>query len=87
MDDIFKTLSHDQMVNIEASLANDENSTDEELIEFFTDELGLTKEQAEHAVSFREQYFVNIFAEGQSPIFGEDNCFKFNPNTKDFEKS
>lgn len=86
MDDIFKTLSHDQMINIEISFSNDEYSTDEALIEFFTNDLGLTKEQAEHALSFRQLYLDHIFASGHSPIFGKDGCLKYEVQSGDFVK-
>jgi hypothetical protein len=38
---------------IEATLANDENSTDAELVEYFTSEIGVTADEAAKAISRR----------------------------------
>lgn len=86
MDDIFKTLSYNQMHGVESVLMNDENSSDEEMVEFIIEEYDLSKEQAEHAVSFRQLYRVNMFASGFSPIFGKEYCLKFDVKTRGYIK-
>ncbi|MEP4441958.1 MAG: hypothetical protein ABJ059_00700, partial [Hyphomicrobiales bacterium] len=48
-----------QHEGVEDQLSNNETSTDEELIDFFQDEFGLTKQQAAHWVSKRGSYLMN----------------------------
>lgn len=48
---------------IKATLSNDENSTNQELVEYFTEEGRLTKEEAELWVSRRSFYLNNIVEE------------------------
>lgn len=45
-----------QRTAVEATLANDEVSTDEELLEYFQREIGLTKREAESALRFRDKW-------------------------------
>lgn len=45
---------------IKATLANDENSSDEELISYFMKEGGLSREEAQKWVSQRTKYLNNI---------------------------
>ena len=42
-------------------LANDENSSDEELLEYFMREFGLSREDAARWVALRTEYRVNMF--------------------------
>ncbi len=48
---------------INATLHNDENSTDEELILYFMEELGLSRRQAEMAVGQRDKCLIDMFYE------------------------
>lgn len=81
MNPIFNTLTHATLANIEDQLANNEVSVDEELWDFFVDDLGLTAEQADAAVALRPQYQREIFISGQSPLF-QENTVSFDPKGK-----
>ncbi|WP_020404900.1 hypothetical protein [Gracilimonas tropica] len=52
-------LTQSQHEGVEDQLSNNETSTDEELIDFFQDEFGLTKQQAAHWISKRGSYLMN----------------------------
>ncbi len=56
-----KPLTSFQVRWLEAVLANDENASDEGLVEYFLDN-GLDAEQAAFAISCREDYQKNIEA-------------------------
>ncbi len=51
-------LNESQLNWIKDSLSNDENSSDEELVEFFINEIGLTQQQAEYWISKRTYYLT-----------------------------
>jgi len=69
MNPIFNTLTVATLDNIEDQLANNEVSTNEELWDFFIEELGLTAEQADAAVALHPRYLGQIFLIGQSPLY------------------
>ena len=46
---------------IKQCLANDENSSDEELLEYFVKECGLSRVEATQWVALRPEYRVNMF--------------------------
>src|SRR5687768_15112791 len=46
---------------IKQTLANDENTSDEELLEYFEKEGGLSREEAARWVTLRSEYRVNMF--------------------------
>ena len=84
MNPIFNTLTVATLDNIEDQLANNEVSTNEELWDFFIEELGLTAEQADAAIALRPRYLGQIFLIGQSPLY-QDNPVSFDPEAKVFK--
>ena len=44
---------------LQTTLANDEASTDEEIVALWTEECGISKDAAEAAIKFRDQFFLN----------------------------
>ncbi|WP_458737150.1 hypothetical protein [Pseudomonas chlororaphis] len=83
MNPIFKHLTPAILANVDDQLTNNEVSDNEEMRNFFVDELGLTAEQADAAVALRPQYMGRIFLTGQSPLFLE-NAVAFDPLAKGF---
>ncbi|MBA6130007.1 hypothetical protein [Pseudomonas juntendi] len=83
MNAIFKSLTKQALANIEDQLSNNEVSTDGELIDFFIEALELTLEQAEAAVSLRDQYRMQIFLEGHGPLHQQQTQV-FDPITQSF---
>jgi len=69
MNLIFNNLTQQILENIEDQLANNEVSTNEELWDFFVEELEMTAEQADGAVALRPKYLGQIFLTGHSPLF------------------
>lgn len=61
-------LTHDNIEWIEGVLSNDENSTKEELVEYFTRN-GLTAEQAQTVVQHRDDYLNDILFNGSGPLW------------------
>lgn len=61
-----RILSLKQKDQIQTTLANDEASTDEEIIELWTQECSVPREAAEAAIKYRPQFFVN----GHLDLFG-----------------
>ncbi|SMF20069.1 MULTISPECIES: hypothetical protein [unclassified Pseudomonas] len=84
MNPIFNNLTTAVLDNIEDQLANNEVSTNEELWDFFIEELDITAEQADAAVALRSQYLGQIFMTGHSPLFQNDTV-SFDPNDKTFK--
>lgn len=84
MNPIFSNLAPAVLNNIEDQLANNEVSTNEELWDFFIEELDMTAEQADAAVALRSQYLGQIFMAGHSPLFQNDTV-SFDPNDKMFK--
>lgn len=84
MNPIFNNLNTVILDNIEDQLANNEVSTDEEMWDFFIEELDLTAEQADAAVALRPRYMGQIFLVGQSPLY-QDNPVSFDPKDKVFK--
>lgn len=81
MNPIFANLSPETLSSIEDQLSNNEVSCDEEMVDFFIEELGLSLEQAEAAVALRSQYLQMIFLAGQGPLHVVDGLV-FCPATK-----
>ncbi|WP_182657482.1 hypothetical protein [Stenotrophomonas lacuserhaii] len=48
-------------------MSNDENSTDTELLTYFTSH-GLSHEQASNVLRHREDYLLNIYLIGHGPL-------------------
>lgn len=84
MNPIFNNLTQEILENIEDQLANNEVSTNEELWDFFVEELEMTAEQADAAVALRPKYLGQIFLTGHSPLF-QDETVSFDPNDKTFK--
>ena len=68
-DPILRSLTQDQLDVLEASLTNDENSSDEDLCQYFVAEIGLTDAQANQALTYRPLYLLNSYLSGSGPIF------------------
>ncbi|NWC83970.1 hypothetical protein HX798_27335 [Pseudomonas putida] len=83
MNAMFSHLSKQTLANIEDQLSNNEVSTDEELVDFFIEELDLTLDQAEAAIHLRGQYRIQIFLEGHGPLHQQDSV-AFDPLTRTF---
>lgn len=84
MNPIFNTLAAAILNNVEDQLANNEVSTDEEMWDFFIEELDLTAEQADVAVALRPRYLGQIFLVGQSPLY-QENPVSFDSRDKMFK--
>lgn len=69
MNPLLHPLSASTLDNIEDQLANSDEASDEELFDFFLEELDLSAEQAEAAIALRELYMGRTFLRGQSPLF------------------
>lgn len=85
IDPILSTLTLDQLQLVEASMSNDENSSDDELRDYFVSEAGLTEEQAAKALTYRTDYRLNIFLTGWTPILQGDNAICFDPMKGGFD--
>ena len=83
MNIIFSKLSKQTLANIEDHLSNNEVSTDEELVDFFIEELELTLDQAEAAIRLRDKYRIQIFLKDHGPLHQQDSV-AFDPATKTF---
>lgn len=81
MTSIFANLSQDTLASIEEQLSNNDVSSNEEMIDFFIEELELSSQQAEAAVELRSQYLQTIFLVGQGPLHVTDGQI-FDPRTK-----
>lgn len=62
-------LRPEEVAWIEDVLSNDEASSDDELLEYFTRN-GLFAEQAASVLKHRTDYLVNIYLSGQGPLYG-----------------
>ncbi|MCO7620141.1 hypothetical protein [Pseudomonas guariconensis] len=83
MNALFSNLTAQTLSNIEDQLSNNEVSSDEEMVDLFIEELGLSLEQAEAAVKLRDQYLSQIFPEGHGPLH-QQNGPTFDPATQSF---
>jgi len=61
-------LTDEQVEQIEATLSNDENSSDKEIVDFFVNECGIFQYQAEKVMEHRISYLSNIFLGNDTPI-------------------
>ncbi|MEA9585950.1 hypothetical protein VC279_06440 [Xanthomonas sp. WHRI 10064A] len=83
MDPILAALSPSLLAFVEASLSNDETSSDDEMREHFV-RSGLTKEQARQALTYRDQYLDHVYLEGFTPITSADEALHFDPHARRF---
>ena len=60
-------LIDEQVAWVEDVLSNDENSTDTELLTYFTSH-GLSQEQARNVLRHREDYLLNIYPTGHGSL-------------------
>ncbi|WP_408952074.1 hypothetical protein [Lysobacter sp. Hz 25] len=68
-DPILASLPNRILATVEDALSNDECSTDAEMARYLAD-IGLTDEQARHAVSYRDVYRLNMWIGRHTPIRG-----------------
>lgn len=66
-DPVLASLPERTLVAVEDALSNDESSTDAEMAQYLLD-IGLTEEQARHAVSYRDVYRLNMWIGCYTPI-------------------
>lgn len=59
LPDCLQNLTRDQKEQLQMTLANDEASSDEEVIALWVNECGIPQESAEAAIKYRPQFFVN----------------------------
>lgn len=83
MNPLFSNLSEQTLSNVEEELSNNDSATNEELVDFFIEKLGLSLEQAEAAVELRSQYLIQIFHQGQGPL-RQTTATAFDPSTGTF---
>ena len=69
MNPLFHSLNAITLDNLEDQLANNDEASDEELFDFFLEELDLSAEQAEAAIALRPQYMGRSFLSGNSPLY------------------
>jgi hypothetical protein len=69
MNPLFSTLAANTLDAIEDQLANNDEFSDEEMFDFFLEELDLSAEQADTAIALRPQYPGRIFLNGNSPLY------------------
>ena len=60
-------LIDEQVAWVEDVLSNDENSTDTELLTYFTSH-GLSQEQASNVLRHRDDYLLNIYLKGHGSL-------------------
>lgn len=77
-------LSHSVLWFIEDQLSNNEFSDDDELKKCFMQE-GLSPEQADEALSYRDRYLNNIYVYGLTPIRHGSAARVYNPRTRQVE--
>lgn len=67
VDPILADLSEERLRFVEATLSNDEASSDEELHAHFVAN-GLSTLAATRALHFRQHYLTNVYLDGHTPI-------------------
>lgn len=84
MDAAFSNLSYAVLWFIEDQLSNNEHADDDELKECFIQE-GLSPDQADRALTYRDRYSNNIYVNGMTPIRKGSAAQRFNPRTREIE--
>lgn len=84
MDAMLSNLSKAVLWFIEDQLSNNEVSDDDELKVCFIQE-GLSPEQADQALSYRQRYLNNIYVNGLTPIRQGAAAQRYNPKTRQIE--
>lgn len=67
---VLQALPTEQKSQISMTLANDEASTDEEIIELWTQQCGISQEAAEAAIKYRADFLTNVFYDMFPEIHG-----------------
>ncbi|APU32792.1 MULTISPECIES: hypothetical protein [Pseudomonadaceae] len=84
MDPILAALPASLLRLVEDQLSNNDVSSDDEPLDHFISD-GLTEEQARQALTYRDQYFVNLLLDGFTPIHKGSEALRFNPYSRQFE--
>lgn len=84
METAFSDLSNAVLWFIEDQLSNNEDADESELKACFIQE-GLSPEQADQALSYRDRYLSNIYVEGLTPIRHGAAARRYNPRTGQIE--
>lgn len=84
MDPVLTSLPDTLLRLIEDHLSNNEDSSDEELIEHFVGS-GLTEIEARQALRYRNQYLAHIYLDGFTPIRSGSEALRYNPHSRQFE--
>lgn len=66
-DPAFAGLSRELLALVEDQLSNNESDNDDDLYAYFVS-CGLTPEQAERALAYRDMYLNTVYLRGESPI-------------------
>lgn len=82
-DELLATLDARILDTVEATLSNDEGSTDAEMTQYLMD-LGLSEAQAKRAICYRALYTVNLWMGECTPI-RSSNALRYNGTTGQFE--
>lgn len=81
MNPIFNNISQSTLANVEDQLVNNENAHDGELWDLMIDELGLSADQADLALTLRPLYRCHVFLSGQGPLY-QSNFVSFDPHQR-----
>lgn len=84
MDPILSSLTVEQLQMVEEQLSRDFSSTNIELQSQFV-QCGLTPEQAEQVLIYRQLYLDNLYLGGHTPILKGEQAIRFNPNRQPLE--
>lgn len=79
-----QSLSPELLGLVEGQLSNNEDSSDDELVQYFI-QSGLTEVQSRDAISFRPRYRINVYFAGHTPIRNGGIVLRFNPHKGEFE--
>lgn len=82
-DELLVTLDPRILDAVEATLSNDEDSTDAEMAQYLMD-LGLSEAQAKRAICYRALYTLNLWVGECTPI-RSSNALRYNGTTGQFE--
>ncbi|GFE79176.1 hypothetical protein GCM10011487_11760 [Steroidobacter agaridevorans] len=84
MDPKLSSLTVEQLQMVEEQLSRDSSSTNIELQSQFV-QCGLTPEQAEQVLIYRQLYLEHLYLDGHTPILKGEQAIRFNPNRQPLE--
>ena len=84
MDSILSSITLAMLHRVEDQLTNNESASDQELLDDFVAN-GLTRAQAQQALTYRSSYLRNIYLDGFTPILKGKQALRFNPTRRQFE--